>query len=544
MRIAIGLALMVCVAAIPAQALVPATMNFQGILTNGAGGPVADGSYSVTFSLYNAEVGGVSLWSEGQTVSTSGGLFNTVLGSAVPIPDTALMDSAAFLEIMVETDPPLSPRTRLVSSPFSFMSRALRGEGPVQLERTDPSSGATGSMQLNMEQNATTNDRVKVQFHWNSDYPGTGDSSRYDFIMTPDSTYESRRQHKPFQVCKVVDQATADLQKVVVLCATGSADTAEWSRSVSAVDGVRESTTTTSATGRATGKRRHGPVTFTKEWDATSTLSSAAWKKHFDIDTGFTESATMTKSDLISEMAHEATQTREHILLSRQVGVPGATDQSSLELQTNDTGARAQLHRGTTTDSSGLEILAVDDSTKLTLYSRTTGARYSNIVLKRGFSTGAEFSIGYDGAASSAMIYATSNPAAGAQLGINTTTPTAAFHLVGDGCYTGTFGACSDRRYKENIATITEPLNLVAKLRGVRYDWKREEYPEQQFPAGEQIGLIAQEVEDVVPAVVHTGSDGYKSVDYAKLVALLIEGMKDQQQQIDELKSELAQLRQ
>lgn len=717
MRIAIGLALVVCLAAAPAQALVPTTINFQGILTDGLGGIIADGNYGVMFSLYNSATSGAPLWSETQTVSTSAGLFNTELGSSTAIPDSALMDTAAYLEITVETDPPISPRTRLVSAPYSFMSRALRGEGPVRLEHFDPSSGASGSMDLSMEQNAATNDRVKVKFHWDTDYPSTGDSSRYDFIMTPDSTYESKRQHKPFQVCKVVEQTASDLQKVVVLCATGSADTSVSVHTVSTIDGIVDSSTTKTTGGQATGKRVHKPFRIVKEWNASNASASTSLNSTVDVDTGFTQTAGMTKadliseiatkatqtrehvllsrqvgvpgstadqllelltdndsnmvrmsstdnasgetaslaldivpnaanssknirknisviassrsaassetlgldsgltrsisiadashsldvfqrfgtapapptktmpiaipnlldarksgnessgneahsrlvldadtgyvqtagmtkSDLISEIAHEATQTREHILLSRQVGVPGATDHSSLELQTNDIGARAQLHRGTTTDSSGLEILAADDSTKLTLYSRTTGARYSNIVLKRGFSTGAEFSLGYDGAASSARIYATSNPAAGAQLGINTTTPTAAFQLVGDGCYTGTFGACSDRRYKDHIETLTNSLDAVSRLRGVRFDWKQKEFPQQRFPDGEQIGLIAQEVEDVVPSVVHTGSDGYKSVDYAKLVALLIEGMKEQQQQIDELKAELAQQRQ
>jgi hypothetical protein len=148
-------------------------------------------------------------------------------------------------------------------------------------------------------------------------------------------------------------------------------------------------------------------------------------------------------------------------------------------------------------------------------------------------------SLGYDDAGSSAMIYAASTPAAGAQLGINTTSPTEAFHLVGDGCYTGSFGVCSDRRYKENIETLAQPLNLVSRLRGVRFDWKKQDYPDQQFPDGEQVGLIAQEVEKVVPSVVNTGADGYKSVDYAKLVPLLIEGMKAQEKHIAELEARL-----
>jgi hypothetical protein len=55
------------------------------------------------------------------------------------------------------------------------------------------------------------------------------------------------------------------------------------------------------------------------------------------------------------------------------------------------------------------------------------------------------------------------------------------------------------------------------------------------FPAGRQIGVIAQEVEKVIPEIVNTADDGYKSVEYAKLVAVLIEAVKEQQLEIDEL---------
>ena len=64
---------------------------------------------------------------------------------------------------------------------------------------------------------------------------------------------------------------------------------------------------------------------------------------------------------------------------------------------------------------------------------------------------------------------------------------------------------------------------------------KTAEFSQKHFMPGRQIGLIAQNVEKVIPEVV-SEMDGYKGVDYAKLVPLLIEGIKEQQKQIDELK--------
>lgn len=95
----------------------------------------------------------------------------------------------------------------------------------------------------------------------------------------------------------------------------------------------------------------------------------------------------------------------------------------------------------------------------------------------------------------------------------------------------GTVTANSDERLKKNIETITDSLHKVRSLRGVEYDHKE---------TGDHcLGLIAQEVEQVIPQVVYEDAQGTKSVAYQNIVALLIEAVKDQQRQIDELKRQL-----
>ena len=84
------------------------------------------------------------------------------------------------------------------------------------------------------------------------------------------------------------------------------------------------------------------------------------------------------------------------------------------------------------------------------------------------------------------------------------------------------FETGSDRRWKEEIATLEDSLDRVTQLRGVSFRWKD--------PAkgdGPQIGLIAQEVEDIFPELVSTDGEGYKSVSYDKLAAPLIEAVKE-----------------
>jgi len=93
------------------------------------------------------------------------------------------------------------------------------------------------------------------------------------------------------------------------------------------------------------------------------------------------------------------------------------------------------------------------------------------------------------------------------------------------------FNSVSDERRKKNIRTLDSALDKTLSLRGVSYTFKDTEV--------DSIGLIAQELEEVIPEVVSTGDDDLKSVSYGNLVGLLIEAIKEQQEQIDELKNKL-----
>ena len=73
------------------------------------------------------------------------------------------------------------------------------------------------------------------------------------------------------------------------------------------------------------------------------------------------------------------------------------------------------------------------------------------------------------------------------------------------------------------------------QLNGVEYEMKTEEFPNKYFQPGRQMGLLAQDVEKIVPEAVNE-KDGYKGVDYARLVPLLIESIKELKNEIDALK--------
>ena len=97
----------------------------------------------------------------------------------------------------------------------------------------------------------------------------------------------------------------------------------------------------------------------------------------------------------------------------------------------------------------------------------------------------------------------------------------------------------SDARYKTHIATLPNALDDVLNLRGVSYDWDRDKWPDKRFGDSKQIGFIAQELERIFPELVTTDAQGYKSVNYIGVVPVLVEAVKAQQKQIDDMKAQL-----
>jgi|GEM_PF-4934856 len=96
----------------------------------------------------------------------------------------------------------------------------------------------------------------------------------------------------------------------------------------------------------------------------------------------------------------------------------------------------------------------------------------------------------------------------------------------------GRLAQSSDARFKTAVQRLPQALDRVLRLRGVTYQWQ----PELHRDPRPQIGFIAQEVEAVLPELVSTDEEGFKSVAYANAVPVLVEAIKEQQQQIAELK--------
>ena len=102
---------------------------------------------------------------------------------------------------------------------------------------------------------------------------------------------------------------------------------------------------------------------------------------------------------------------------------------------------------------------------------------------------------------------------------------------------------CIRDRFKREIKKVDNALHKVLQLRGVNYYCKKKDFPNKNFDDKLELGLIAQEVEKIIPEIVEQTEDGYKAVEYQKLVALLVEAIKEQQAIIDEQKTEMTDMR-
>jgi hypothetical protein len=107
----------------------------------------------------------------------------------------------------------------------------------------------------------------------------------------------------------------------------------------------------------------------------------------------------------------------------------------------------------------------------------------------------------------------------------------------------GSFASCSDIRYKKDIIPINNSLSSVLSLNGIYYHWKKDEFPDMQFNDKRQVGFSAQEVEELFPELVTTNTKGYKSVDYGRLTPVLVEAIREQQQQINHQQEEIDELK-
>jgi len=217
--------------------------------------------------------------------------------------------------------------------------------------------------------------------------------------------------------------------------------------------------------------------------------------------------------------------------------IPANTSQvsESGNLYYTDARADARIAAATTTNlSEGTNLYYTDARAD----ARITNAGSAN--WNTAFGWGNHASAGYITSSGTATNFSsTTQNSQFNSIGVGTAASTTAGEIRATNDVTAYYS--SDRSLKENVINITNALEKVKQIRGVEFDWTQEYIDAKggedgYFTRKHDVGVIAQEVEEVLPEVVGTREDGIKAVKYDRMVGLLIEAIKEQQSQIDELK--------
>lgn len=244
--------------------------------------------------------------------------------------------------------------------------------------------------------------------------------------------------------------------------------------------------------------------------------------------------------------------------------------------------AAAQDHKVVGSGSGNNNIVYVENNAtntqdRVAVYGKSTPAAYYGIggqfeggyhgvrgyaqVTGTGSRTGGYF-LASNGASSSYGVYTNAyGPSGSTNYGIYSSVGSTAGstnyagYFSGNVVVTGTFSNPSDLRLKMNVQDLSGSLGLILKLRPKTYQFKTSEFSGMGLPKGDQIGLIAQDVQAVIPQVVQEvavptepSKDGVSvasqpakilSIDYMKLIPVLVKAIQEQQAQIDDLKAQL-----
>src|SRR4030095_11451175 len=216
------------------------------------------------------------------------------------------------------------------------------------------------------------------------------------------------------------------------------------------------------------------------------------------------------------------------------LGLGTTSPQKKLHVSNGSSGATANTNAVAVFEDNAnvaINLLSPDGNSTGVYFGNATNSAHGGIVYNSTTTFGLSFRT--NGNSTKMVITDVGN------VGIGTSSPSEKLHVAGNICYTGSIGACSDIRYKKNIFPVTNALYSLQSVHGIYYEWDLEKFPDKGFTNARQIGLSAQELETVYPEMVNTDANGYKTVDYSRLTPVLVESIKEQQKQMDDLRSQI-----
>lgn len=583
-RVLLSLTTMLVIAGVAHASGAAPEINIQGRVTDLAGNPLPAGIKDFTFRIYNLEVGGPVLWSEVQSVTTDvEGLWSTRLGVVDLLQASVFADSVRWLSIEVDdgVNPPVVlPRVRLVSSPYAFHAGTVDGASGGLIT----SKVTIGGNHLNTGlhafvtgfNNDVTGDYATVTggtSNTASDNFGTVGGGQFNDAQGTLSTVAggggllNTDGNVAINTYSTVGGGGKNLADGLAAVVTGgfhNSATDDFTSVNGGYQNIADSNYTSVGGGYSNLASGMGAtVGGGLDNDARDTIavvagggSNTADGEGATVGGGGSNSAENTYTTVAGGWANQAT--------GLYATVPGGIANVASGNYTFAAGRRAKALNGgcfvwgdrTDADFSstgfdqfliradgGVGIGTNDPQGALSL---TPGPNSISLYLTGGgtndiaWANGNNLQLGqWDGAIFTERARFTGG---NGYLGIGVTSIPNVLTLpningVGGDGLAHAWDVYSSRRWKTDIEPIGGALSLIERLRGVRYRWKD--------GGGADIGLIAEEVGEVVPEVVQYEANGTdaRSVDYSRLVAVLIQAVKEQQAQIHDKQKQIDELR-
>ncbi len=526
----------------------------SGTLTDAADAALA-GLQTVTFALFDEAEGGTLLWSETQTVTADDrGRYVAYLGAAVALPLEAFRsEQARWLQVSVAGRD--LPRVMLVAVPYALKAADAETVGgkpasafALASDQTARGTGRTSTISaLSIEPLATSGTPGYLGMFTSA--TDLGNSMIYQSgtgiglnTSGPETLFHVRSEQAPAALFDVYSNALGALP-VVYRAARGTAAAPLPVQTDDILGGL--AVRGYAPSGFTAGK---GQIMFraAQNWTdtangtylqfTTTPIGSTTFEERMRIDpsgnVGIGESPSSFARLGVTSVGANAVRGYN---AASGVGVQGGAG------TTGGTGVHGWAFSGNgvfgESNVEGRGVYGRADS-GIGVYARST----TGIALHA-------YSI------SGSTIAAFTGPG---KVGIGTDLPVEKLHVVGDirvgtdqaGCVMDSdavviAGTCSsDRRFKQDVAPFGRSLERIARLQPVSFTWRAEEFPERHFGHTRAFGLIAQEVEAVLPDLVAIDAAGYKAVKYSQLPFYMLQAIKDLKTENDFLKSETDRLKQ
>ncbi len=514
------------------------TFNFQGRMTNASGEPVPNGNYQIMLSAYTDSVGGRLLWNENHpSVEVNEGYFNIEAGILIPCSLSVAALDDVYIAAQINTEPPMERRFRILSTPNAGVARRLDGDletlpglcklrGPEGSEKSIMLNTGSESMGIVIEErpadpiygsrffSGIENGALGMRFE--------GPSGRRFFeaagMPGPSGSF-SWKMFNPQP-----EPPGSDPLKLIELSSgfdgLGSLVMFNPQPEPPGSDPLRLIELTNGGVGGDAGIYMFNPQPEPPGSDPFFTLKARTNGPDLSMFAPQTGGARLANDHPQIRLTSNVTSSQ--MLLQRAFTAPtGGDDSIGVLIYADSLKNDMKFMKGGET---GLEISTDAAGTSMSFFD--DGSRYLGVDPSPWHSGGDLTMMGPTGGIN--MLLASNGMASigtGEHTNILTIVRGSATDPIADAWTT-----YSSRRWKTNIQPLTGSLDKVMKLQGVSYDQKE--------GGKHDIGLIAEDVGQIVPEVVAYEDNGVdaKSIDYARLTALLVEAVKEQQKTIETYK--------